>query len=50
MTGEYLELGVDGLPSGPFTAVLRDLVREVGARDGLAVARPGHPGTRPATA
>ena len=31
LTGGCLELGADGLPYGPFTAILRDLVREVGA-------------------
>ena len=31
LTGECLELGADGLPFGPFTAMLRDLVRELGA-------------------
>jgi len=31
LAGGCLELGADGLPFGPFTAMLRDLVREVGA-------------------
>ena len=31
LTGGCLELGADGLPFGPFTAMLRDLVREAGA-------------------
>jgi DNA-binding NarL/FixJ family response regulator len=31
LTGGCLELGVDGLPFAPFTAVLRELTREVGA-------------------
>ena len=31
LTGGCLELGADGLPYGPFTAMLRDLVREIGA-------------------
>ena len=31
LTGGCLELGADGLPFAPFTAVLRDLVRELGA-------------------
>jgi tetratricopeptide (TPR) repeat protein len=31
LTGECLELGADGLPFGPFTAMLRELVRELGA-------------------
>ncbi len=35
LTGGCLELGPDGLPFAPFTAVLRDLVRELGT-DGLA--------------
>jgi DNA-binding CsgD family transcriptional regulator/tetratricopeptide (TPR) repeat protein len=30
LTGECLELGADGLPFAPFTAMLRDLVRELG--------------------
>src|ERR1700739_4081982 len=33
LTGACLELGADGLPFSPFTAMLRDLVREVGARE-----------------
>jgi DNA-binding CsgD family transcriptional regulator/tetratricopeptide (TPR) repeat protein len=35
LTGGCLELGADGLPFAPFTAVLRDLVRELGT-EGLA--------------
>ncbi|WP_367185146.1 AAA family ATPase, partial [Trebonia sp.] len=31
LAGGCLELGADGLPFGPFTAMLRDLVREIGA-------------------
>src|ERR1700728_926116 len=31
LVGGCLELGADGLPFGPFTAMLRDLVRETGA-------------------
>ena len=31
LTGGCLELGTDGLPFAPFTAVLRDLVHEMGA-------------------
>ena len=31
LSGGCLELGADGLPFGPFTAMLRDLVRETGA-------------------
>ena len=30
VTGECLELGADGLPFAPFTAMLRDLVRKLG--------------------
>jgi DNA-binding CsgD family transcriptional regulator len=33
LTGACLELGADGLPYSPFTAMLRDLVREVGAAE-----------------
>ena len=33
LIGGCLELGADGLPFGPFTAILRDLVREIGADD-----------------
>ena len=33
LTGACLELGADGLPYSPFTAMLRDLVREVGANE-----------------
>ncbi|KAB2347515.1 helix-turn-helix transcriptional regulator [Actinomadura rudentiformis] len=35
LTGGCLELGVDGFPFAPFTAILRQLVREIGA-DGVA--------------
>jgi ATP/maltotriose-dependent transcriptional regulator MalT len=35
LTGGCLELGTDGLPFAPFTAVLRELVRDRGA-DGIA--------------
>ena len=35
LTGGCVELGTDGLPFAPFTAVLRELVRELGP-DGLA--------------
>jgi DNA-binding CsgD family transcriptional regulator len=31
LTGGCLELGTDGLPFAPFTAILRELVRELGA-------------------
>ena len=40
LTGECLELGADGLPFGPFTAMLRDLVRELGA-SGVSGLLPG---------
>ena len=40
LTGGCLELGTDGLPFAPFTAVLRDLVHEMGA-DALASMLPG---------
>jgi DNA-binding CsgD family transcriptional regulator/tetratricopeptide (TPR) repeat protein len=40
LTGGCLELGTDGLPYAPFTAVLRDLVHEMGA-DGVASMLPG---------
>jgi DNA-binding CsgD family transcriptional regulator len=33
LTGACLELGADGLPYSPFTAMLRDLVREVGVSE-----------------
>src|ERR1700757_906995 len=33
MTGACLELGADGLPFSPFTAMLRDLVREAGPNE-----------------
>ena len=40
LTGGCLELGADGLPFAPFTAVLRELVRELGA-PGVADLLPG---------
>jgi DNA-binding CsgD family transcriptional regulator len=40
LTGGCLELGTDGLPYAPFTAVLRDLVHEMGA-DAVASMLPG---------
>jgi DNA-binding CsgD family transcriptional regulator/tetratricopeptide (TPR) repeat protein len=40
LTGGCVELGTDGLPFAPFTAVLRDLVRDLGA-DGVARLLPG---------
>ena len=40
LTGGCLELGTDGLPFAPFTAVLRGLVHEMGA-DAVAAMLPG---------
>ncbi|MGH3287091.1 MAG: ATP-binding protein [Streptosporangiaceae bacterium] len=40
LTGGCLELGTDGLPFAPFTAVLRDLVHELGP-DAVAAMVPG---------
>jgi DNA-binding CsgD family transcriptional regulator len=40
LTGGCLELGTDGLPYAPFTAVLRELVREMGA-EAVAAMLPG---------
>ncbi|HMD24145.1 MAG TPA: AAA family ATPase [Streptosporangiaceae bacterium] len=40
LTGGCLQLGTDGLPFAPFTAVLRDLVHELGA-DAVASMLPG---------
>jgi DNA-binding CsgD family transcriptional regulator len=40
MTGGCLELGADGLPFSPFTAMLRDLIREIGP-DEVAALLPG---------
>jgi ATP/maltotriose-dependent transcriptional regulator MalT len=40
LTGGCLELGTDGLPFAPFTAVLRDLVHDLGA-DAVASMLPG---------
>src|SRR5262245_44316191 len=40
LTGGCLELGADGLPFAPFTAVLRELVRDLGA-GGVAGLLPG---------
>jgi DNA-binding CsgD family transcriptional regulator len=40
LTGGCLELGTDGLPFAPFTAVLRDLVHSLGA-DAVAAMLPG---------
>lgn len=40
LVGGCLELGTEGLPFAPFTAVLRGLVRELG-RDAVAALVPG---------
>jgi DNA-binding CsgD family transcriptional regulator len=40
LKGGCVELGTDGLPFAPFTAVLRELVRDLGA-DGVAGLLPG---------
>ena len=40
LAGGCLELGVDGLPFAPFTSILRELVRDLGA-DGVAALLPG---------
>src|SRR5579859_7974197 len=40
LTGGCLELGTDGLPFAPFTALLRELMHEMGA-DALASMLPG---------
>ena len=44
LAGGCLELGADGLPFAPFTSVLRELVRDLGA-DGVAGLLPA--GARP---
>jgi predicted ATPase len=46
LTGECLELGADGLPFGPFTAMLRDLVRELGASKVTGLLPGGNRATR----
>ena len=40
LKGRCVELGTDGLPFAPFTAVLRELIRDLGA-DGVAGLLPG---------
>ena len=40
LTGGCVELGTDGLPFAPFTAVLRELVHELGT-EGVAKLLPG---------
>jgi predicted ATPase len=46
LAGYCLDLSAEGLPFAPFTGVLRDLVRELGA-DGLAAAPPARSVRRP---
>ena len=41
LSGGCLDLGTDGLPFAPFAAMLRELVRSMGA-DGVAGLLPGH--------
>ena len=41
LTGGCLDLGADGLPFAPFAAVLRELVRDLGA-EGVAALLPAH--------
>ena len=41
LAGGCLDLGADGLPFAPFAAMLRELVRDLGA-DGVAGLLPGH--------
>ena len=41
LAGGCLDLGTDGLPFAPFAAMLRELVRSIGA-DGVAGLLPGH--------
>jgi DNA-binding CsgD family transcriptional regulator len=41
LAGSCLDLGADGLPFAPFAAMLRELVRDLGA-DGVAGLLPGH--------
>ena len=40
LAGGCLELGADGLPFAPFTSMLRELVRDLGA-EGVAALLPG---------
>src|ERR1700753_735368 len=46
LTGACLELGADGLPFSPFTAMLRDLVREAGPNEIAALLSGSGRGTR----
>jgi DNA-binding CsgD family transcriptional regulator/tetratricopeptide (TPR) repeat protein len=41
LIGACLDLGAEGLPFAPFSAMLRELVRDMGA-DGVAALLPGH--------
>jgi DNA-binding CsgD family transcriptional regulator len=41
LAGACLDMGTEGLPFAPFSAVLRELVRDLGA-DGVAGLLPGH--------
>jgi DNA-binding CsgD family transcriptional regulator len=41
LAGACLDMGTEGLPFAPFSAVLRELVRDMGA-DGVAGLLPGH--------
>ena len=41
LAGACLDMGAEGLPFAPFSAVLRELVRDMGA-DGVAGLLPGH--------
>src|SRR5919197_719655 len=40
LVGGCMEMGAEGLPYAPFSAVLRQLVREIGV-DGVAAITPG---------
>jgi DNA-binding CsgD family transcriptional regulator len=46
LIGACLELGADGLPFGPFTAMLRDLIRETSAAQIAAMLPGGERATR----
>jgi len=47
LTGGCLELGTDGLPFAPFTAVLRELVHEMGAETVASMLPAGPRGSWP---
>jgi DNA-binding CsgD family transcriptional regulator len=49
MAGACLELGAEGLPFSPFTAMLRDLVREIGPDEVTALLPGGGRATRELT-